>query len=82
MLIWSDGVRGGAWAAGNHSDARAAAAEAAAAHAAALQAHAAAAAAIEASNNAGLPADTLDVHGLHICEALDALDRRRALGAL
>ena len=66
-------------AAGNHSEVRAAAAEATAARGAALRAHAAAAAAIERANNQarGLPADTLDLHGLHIDEALDALERRR-----
>lgn len=67
-------------AAGKHSEARAAASEATAARGAALRAHAAAATAIERANNQarGLPADTLDLHGLHIGEALGALERRRA----
>ena len=71
-------------AAGNHSEARGAAAEAAAARGAALRAHAHAAAAIERANNQAraLPAGTLDLHGLHIGEALDALERRHALVCL
>ncbi|KAK9846019.1 hypothetical protein WJX81_008534 [Elliptochloris bilobata] len=70
-----------AFAAGNHSEARAAAVEAATVRRVAVRAHAAAAAAIEHANNQGrgLAADTLDLHGLHIGEALDALERRLAL---
>jgi len=65
-------------AAGDHAGARRAAAEAAAARRDALREHAAAAAAIEAAHNRGrgLDAGTLDLHGLHIGEALAALARR------
>ncbi len=65
-------------AAGDHNGARRAAAEAAAARRDALREHAAAAAAIEAAHNRGrgLDAGTLDLHGLHIGEALAALARR------
>ena len=63
---------------GNHSEARKAAREARHLREKALRAHAQAAARIEEANNAGRGHDvwTLDLHGLHGSEAIEAVDRR------
>lgn len=63
---------------GNHSEARKFAQEARHLREKALRAHAQAAARIEEANNAGRGHDlwTLDLHGLHGSEAVEAVDRR------
>ena len=63
---------------GDHSGARKHAREARILRNSALTAHAAAAEAIEHANNEGRGLDmwTLDLHGLHVTEAIVAVDRR------
>ncbi len=63
---------------GDHSGARKYAREARLLRNSALAAHAAAAEAIERANNEGRGLDvwTLDLHGLHVTEAIAAVDRR------
>lgn len=62
----------------DHSAARKHAREARILRNSALAAHAAAAEAIEHANNEGRGLDmwTLDLHGLHVAEAIAAVDRR------
>ncbi|CAL8468044.1 g7583 [Coccomyxa elongata] len=69
---------GTSYSGGDHSGARKYAREARILRNSALAAHAAAADAIERANNAsrGLDLWTLDLHGLHVGEAIAAVDRR------